>query len=106
MLIIIVILCIKALDVDMIVRAHEVVKNGYHIDCDGKICTVFSAPNYCGSDGNCGSIMRITADLKISFVTLKPKLDVQKLSAEKLAEFEKQSRSSGAKSPNPGLFQF
>ncbi|VDN90614.1 unnamed protein product [Brugia pahangi] len=94
--------CIAALDVDMIVRAHEVVRNGHHIDCDGKICTVFSAPNYCGTDGNCGSIMRVTDDLKISFVTLKPKLDLQKLSAEQLAELEKQSRSSVAKSPNPG----
>uniref|UniRef100_A0A0R3S255 Serine/threonine-protein phosphatase n=1 Tax=Elaeophora elaphi TaxID=1147741 RepID=A0A0R3S255_9BILA len=96
--------CVAALDVDMIVRAHEVVKNGHQIDCDGKLCTVFTAPNYCGSDGNCGSIMRVTEDLKISFVTLKPKLDMRKLSAEKLAELEKQNRSNAtAKSPNPGM---
>uniref|UniRef100_A0A915PE19 Serine/threonine-protein phosphatase n=1 Tax=Setaria digitata TaxID=48799 RepID=A0A915PE19_9BILA len=94
--------CITALNVDMIVRAHEVVKNGYHIDCDGKICTIFSAPNYCGTDGNCGSIMRITNDLKISFITLKPKIDLQKLDAEKLAEIKKQNRSNAVKSPNPG----
>ncbi|VDM94047.1 unnamed protein product [Onchocerca ochengi] len=98
--------CITALHVDMIVRAHEVVKNGHHIDCDEKICTVFSAPNYCGTDGNCGSIMRVTGDLKISFVTLKPKIDIKKLDAEKIAELEKQSRSNAAaKSPNPELFR-
>lgn len=96
----------KALNVDMIVRAHEVVKNGHQIECDGKLCTVFSAPNYCGSDGNCGSIMRVTNDLKISFITLKPNLDMQKLSIEKLAELEKQNRSNAVKSPNPGSFPF
>ncbi|VDM96155.1 unnamed protein product [Thelazia callipaeda] len=94
--------CTRVLGVDMIVRAHEVVKTGHLLDCDEHICTVFSAPNYCGTDGNCGSVMCITKDLKISFVTLKPKLDIQKLDSNKLAELEKQNRSYAAKSPNPG----
>lgn len=46
--------------------------------------------------------MRVTAELKISFVTLKPKLDVQNLSVEKLAELEKQNKKNEVKSPNPG----
>uniref|UniRef100_A0A915CLN6 Serine/threonine-protein phosphatase n=1 Tax=Parascaris univalens TaxID=6257 RepID=A0A915CLN6_PARUN len=95
--------CIRNLDVDLIVRAHEVVKDGHLLDCGNRICTVFSAPNYCGTDGNCGSVMRITAELKISFVTLKPKLDVHNLSVEKLAELEKQSKKNEVKSPNPGV---
>ncbi|VDK43099.1 unnamed protein product [Anisakis simplex] len=94
--------CIKNLDIDLIVRAHEVVKDGHLMDCGNRICTIFSAPNYCGTDGNCGSVMQITAELKISFVTLKPKLDVQNLSAEKLAELEKQNKKNEVKSPNPG----
>ncbi|KHN78588.1 Putative serine/threonine-protein phosphatase C27B7.6 [Toxocara canis] len=94
--------CIRNLDVDLIVRAHEVVKDGHLLDCGNRICTIFSAPNYCGTDGNCGSVMRVSAELKISFVTLKPKLDVQNLSAEKAAELEKQSKKNDVKSPNPG----
>lgn len=47
--------------------------------------------------------MRVSKDLKISFVTLKPKLDIQKLDAEKLAELEKQSKANAVKSPNPGI---
>lgn len=32
---------------DMVVRSHEVKTEGYEIDHNGKLVTVFSAPNYC-----------------------------------------------------------
>lgn len=32
---------------DIVVRSHEVKDEGYEIEHDGKLITVFSAPNYC-----------------------------------------------------------
>uniref|UniRef100_A0AC35GK74 Serine/threonine specific protein phosphatases domain-containing protein n=1 Tax=Panagrolaimus sp. PS1159 TaxID=55785 RepID=A0AC35GK74_9BILA len=93
----------RLLNIDMIVRAHEVCRNGHIFYCDKLLCTVFSAPNYCGSDGNCASVMKVSADLSFSFLTFKPKLDKNFLSKEKLAELEKQSKNADVKSPNPTL---
>jgi serine/threonine-protein phosphatase 5 len=32
---------------DLIIRSHEVKEQGYEIEANGKLITVFSAPNYC-----------------------------------------------------------
>ncbi len=54
-------------DIKSIIRAHEVFAEGYQkYSWGGKndtdfptVITVFSAPNYCGSYGNKGAIIRI-----------------------------------------------
>ncbi|CCE62958.1 hypothetical protein TPHA_0D03220 [Tetrapisispora phaffii CBS 4417] len=43
-------------------RSHEVRMTGVKYEHDGKLVTVFSAPNYCDSQGNLGGIIHITPD--------------------------------------------
>ena len=46
---------LKRFNFDLIVRAHMVVEDGYEFFHDRKLVTIFSAPNYCGQYGECGS---------------------------------------------------
>ena len=42
----------------MVVRSHEVKDEGYEVEAGGKLCTIFSAPNYCDQMGNKGALLR------------------------------------------------
>ncbi|KAL1499757.1 hypothetical protein AB1Y20_012444 [Prymnesium parvum] len=42
----------------LLVRSHQVKAEGYEIEANGKLVTVFSAPNYCGLMGNLGAMLR------------------------------------------------
>lgn len=44
---------------DLILRAHQLVMDGYSWAHNDKICTLFSAPNYCNRCGNKASIMEM-----------------------------------------------
>ena len=46
----------------MVVRSHEVKDEGYEVEAAGKLCTIFSAPNYCDQMGNKGALLRFTSD--------------------------------------------
>ena len=59
-------------DLDLIVRAHQVVEDGYEFFADRGLVTVFSAPNYCGEFDNCGAMMSVDENLQCSFQVLKP----------------------------------
>lgn len=58
-----------------IIRSHEVRMGGYEEEHDGKLITVFSAPNYCDTQGNLGAVVNLTSDEKkeyrIDFKTFK-----------------------------------
>lgn len=57
-------------NLDLLVRSHEVKDEGYEIEHDGKLITIFSAPNYCDQMGNKGAFIRFEApDLKPNIVT-------------------------------------
>ncbi|KAM1059834.1 serine/threonine-protein phosphatase 5-like isoform X1 [Malus sylvestris] len=57
-------------NLDLVVRSHEVKDEGYEIEHDGKLITVFSAPNYCDQMGNKGAFIRFESpDLKPNIVT-------------------------------------
>ncbi|XP_047335066.1 serine/threonine-protein phosphatase 5-like [Impatiens glandulifera] len=67
-------------NLDLVVRSHEVKDEGYEIDHDGKLITVFSAPNYCDQMGNKGAFIRFEApELKpnIATFTAVPHPDVK-----------------------------
>ena len=59
-------------DLDLIVRAHQVVEDGYEFFGDRTLVTVFSAPNYCGEFDNCGAMMSVDESLTCSFQVREP----------------------------------
>ncbi|XP_020572476.1 serine/threonine-protein phosphatase 5 [Phalaenopsis equestris] len=57
-------------NLDLVVRSHEMKDEGYEVEHDGKLITVFSAPNYCDQMGNKGALIRFKApEMKPDIVT-------------------------------------
>ena len=65
-------------DLDLVVRAHQVVEDGYEFFANRQMVTLFSAPHYCGEFDNAGAMMTIREDLMCSFQLLKPATDIVK----------------------------
>lgn len=63
---------LKKHDFDVVVRAHQVVADGFEFFAGRKLITLFSAPNYCGEFDNAGAMMIIDESLMCSFKVLKP----------------------------------
>ncbi|KAJ2459170.1 Palmitoyl-protein thioesterase 1 [Coemansia sp. RSA 2424] len=51
----------------MVIRSHQQMDEGYEIAHDGKMVTVFSAPNYCDQGTNKGAYIRITPELECTY---------------------------------------
>ncbi|KAF8385633.1 hypothetical protein PRIPAC_74775 [Pristionchus pacificus] len=88
----------KRLGISMIVRAHEAVQEGHQMMPGNRLCTLFSAPNYCGNDGNCASVMHVSPTFKLGFTTLKPRIETSTVPSELLKKLRSETE---AKSPNP-----
>jgi len=63
---------LKKHEFDLIVRAHQVVEDGYEFFAKRQLVTVFSAPNYCGEFDNAGAMMSVDETLMCSFQILRP----------------------------------
>jgi len=55
---------------DFIVRAHQLVMEGYNWFHNERLVTVFSAPNYCYRCGNMAAIMEVDEHLASNFIQL------------------------------------
>jgi serine/threonine-protein phosphatase PP1 catalytic subunit len=63
---------------DLIVRGHQVVANGYEFFAKRQLVTIWGAPNYKGKFDNAGAVMTIDETLLVSFQILKPAEEKQK----------------------------
>jgi serine/threonine-protein phosphatase 5 len=47
----------------LLIRSHEMKEDGYEIEADGRLITIFSAPNYCDQMGNRGACIRLKPNM-------------------------------------------
>jgi serine/threonine-protein phosphatase PP1 catalytic subunit len=59
-------------DLDLIIRAHQVVDDGYEFFASRQLITIFSAPNYCGEFDNSAGILIVDEALTCSLKVLRP----------------------------------
>ncbi|CAD5231729.1 unnamed protein product [Bursaphelenchus xylophilus] len=69
---------LQKMDLDIVVRGHQVVEDGYEFFGKRGLVTIFSAPNYCGEFDNAGAVMNVDRNLLCSFQILKPQQSVLK----------------------------
>jgi serine/threonine-protein phosphatase 5 len=55
---------LDANQIALLVRSHEMKEQGYEIEADNRLITVFSAPNYCDQMGNLGAYIRFSSSLE------------------------------------------
>ena len=65
-------------DLDLIIRAHQVVDDGYEFFAQRQLITIFSAPNYCGEFDNSAGIMIIDDAMTCSLKVLRPVENLKK----------------------------
>jgi hypothetical protein len=58
---------LKRFNLDLVVRGHQVVEDGYEFFGNRRLVTVFSAPNYSGEFNNTAGVMNIDETLMCSF---------------------------------------
>lgn len=65
--------------IQLIMRAHQLVMEGYRYNCNQKVLTVWSAPNYMYSCGNVASIAKVAPSHEIQFTVFSAVPDAQRL---------------------------
>ncbi|KAI1732685.1 calcineurin-like phosphoesterase domain-containing protein [Ditylenchus destructor] len=58
---------LQSMDIQLVVRAHQVVKNGYEFFADKRLVTIFSAPNYSGIFNNIAAVLYVDENLVCTF---------------------------------------
>lgn len=57
---------------EFIVRAHQLVMEGYNWSHENAVVTLFSAPNYCYRCGNQAAIMEVDEHMHTKFIQYDP----------------------------------
>lgn len=61
-------------NLDIVVRSHEMKDEGYEVSADGKLVTIFSAPNYCDQMGNKGAYIHFDHRMEPEFTQVRCQL--------------------------------
>lgn len=71
---------LESCDLDLVVRAHQVVEEGYMFfpPQQRKLITIFGATNYCDEFLNRGAALEVKADLQCAILTLEPPSEEQR----------------------------
>ena len=70
---------LKDHNLDLLIRSHECLEEGYQLDHNNKLLTIFSASDYYGAESNLGAYVRIDADLKPHYFTFAGYLERKNL---------------------------
>eukprot|EP00931_Biecheleriopsis_adriatica_P009427 TRINITY_DN1104_c1_g1_i1.p1 TRINITY_DN1104_c1_g1~~TRINITY_DN1104_c1_g1_i1.p1 ORF type:complete len:304 (+),score=59.17 TRINITY_DN1104_c1_g1_i1:83-994(+) len=63
---------LERFELNLVVRAHQVVEDGYEFFAKRQLVTLFSAPNYCGEFDNSAAMLIIDESLLCRFKVLRP----------------------------------
>lgn len=87
-------------DLDLLVRAHQVVEDGYEFFAGRRLVTLFSAPNYCGEFDNAGGMISVDENLMCSFQILKPSSRAARFGTAAAATAAARNTTNASLSPN------
>lgn len=62
---------------DLVVRAHQVVEDGYEFFANRSFVTIFSAPNYCGEFDNAGGIFCLSRNITVKANSNEEEIDLE-----------------------------
>ncbi|KAK0412815.1 hypothetical protein QR680_006425 [Steinernema hermaphroditum] len=96
---------LQKMDLDIVVRGHQVVEDGYEFFGRRGLVTIFSAPNYCGEFDNAGAVMNVDENLLCSFQIIKPSYSVLKDKANTINLNQLIGLKSHSQDSKPKLFR-
>ena len=76
---------LKNNNMDLIVRAHQLIMEGFKLIFDERLITVWSAPNYCYRCNNIAAILQLDENLRTNYITFNASPENNKQEPEKMA---------------------
>ena len=75
----------KSNNMELIVRAHQLIMEGYKLHFNNKLITIWSAPNYCYRCNNTAAILQLDEYLRTNYITFNASPENNKQEPEKMA---------------------